>query len=63
VIHYPIAPHLQPAYASLGIPAGALPISEQLHAHVLSLPIGPTQTLAQTDDVIAAVRRVLATLD
>ena len=63
VIHYPIAPHLQPAYASLGIPAGALPISEKLHAQVLSLPIGPTQTLAQTDDVIAAVRRVLATLD
>ncbi len=62
VIHYPVAPHLQPAYACLGIEAGALPISERMHAQVLSLPIGPTQTLAQTDEVIAAVRRVLAEL-
>jgi dTDP-4-amino-4,6-dideoxygalactose transaminase len=60
VIHYPVAPHLQPAYAHLGIAAGALPVSEQLHAEVLSLPIGPTQTPAQTDEVIAEVRRALA---
>ena len=63
VIHYPVAPHLQPAYAHLGIQAGALPISEQLHAQVLSLPIGPTQTLAQTDEVIARVRDALPALD
>jgi dTDP-4-amino-4,6-dideoxygalactose transaminase len=60
VIHYPVPPHRQPAYASLGLPAGALPISEAMHAEVLSLPIGPTQTLAQTDEVIDAVRRALA---
>ena len=63
VIHYPVAPHLQPAYAHLGIQQGALPISEQLHAQVLSLPIGPTQTLAQTDEVIACVRQALPALD
>ena len=62
VIHYPVAPHLQPAYAGLGLRAGALPISERLHAEVLSLPIGPTQTAAQTQHVIAAVKHALVTL-
>lgn len=41
LIHYPIPPHLQKAYADLAIPAGALPIAEQLASQVLSLPIGP----------------------
>jgi dTDP-4-amino-4,6-dideoxygalactose transaminase len=60
VIHYPVAPHLQPAYAGLGLGRGTLPLSERLHAEVLSLPIGPTQTLAQTDEVIRHLRRALA---
>lgn len=55
VIHYPVAAHLQPAYASLGLSAGRLPLSERLHAEVLSLPMGPTQTEQQTDEVIEAV--------
>jgi dTDP-4-amino-4,6-dideoxygalactose transaminase len=62
MIHYPVAPHLQPAYASLGLAAGSLPISEAMHAQVLSLPIGPTQTDAQTEQVIAAVREVATRL-
>ncbi|MBX3624811.1 MAG: DegT/DnrJ/EryC1/StrS family aminotransferase [Rhizobacter sp.] len=62
MIHYPVAPHLQPAYASLGLKAGSLPISEAMHAQVLSLPIGPTQTDAQTEQVIAAVREVVGRL-
>jgi dTDP-4-amino-4,6-dideoxygalactose transaminase len=41
VIHYPIAPHLQPAYSELGFKKNAFPISEKLHDEVLSLPIGP----------------------
>ena len=60
MIHYPVAPHLQPAYASLGLKAGALPISEAMHAQVLSLPMGPTQTAEQTQQVIAALRQALA---
>jgi dTDP-4-amino-4,6-dideoxygalactose transaminase len=52
VIHYPVAPHLQPAYAELGYALGTLPISEEIHAGVLSLPIGPTMTVAQCDAVI-----------
>ncbi|MET0333480.1 MAG: DegT/DnrJ/EryC1/StrS family aminotransferase [Rhizobacter sp.] len=62
MIHYPVAPHLQPAYASLGLAAGSLPISEAMHTQVLSLPIGPTQTDAQTEQVIAAVHEVSAQL-
>lgn len=60
VVHYPVAPHLQPAYASLGYGPGSLPISEGIHREVLSLPIGPTQTDAQTDAVIEAVNAAVA---
>ncbi len=62
MIHYPVPPHRQPAYASLGLGADSLPISEAMHAHVLSLPMGPTQTDAQTQAVIDAVRRAVAEL-
>ncbi|WP_028999011.1 DegT/DnrJ/EryC1/StrS family aminotransferase [Azohydromonas australica] len=62
VIHYPVAPHLQPAYAVLGLARGTLPISERLHEQVLSLPIGPTQTEDQTNAVIAAVRDAVGTM-
>lgn len=55
MIHYPVPPHLQPAYAALGLGEGALPITEALHREVLSLPMGPTQTDADTQRVIAAV--------
>jgi dTDP-4-amino-4,6-dideoxygalactose transaminase len=56
VIHYPVPPHRQPAYASLGIPEGALPVAERIHAEVLSLPMGPTMVDADVDRVIAALR-------
>lgn len=55
MIHYPIAPHLQQAYAHLGLAQGALPISEALHREVLSLPMGPTMSLADADRVAAAI--------
>ncbi len=41
LIHYPVPPHLQPAYQDLGLREGALPVSEAIHREVLSLPIGP----------------------
>ncbi len=56
VIHYPIPPHLQPAYAGLGIGEGALPIAERIHREVISLPIGPTMSDGEVEQVIAAVR-------
>ena len=60
VVHYPVPPHRQPAYADLELPEGSLPIAEAVHREVVSLPIGPHQTDAQTDAVIAAVRAALA---
>ena len=38
-IHYPIAIHEQKAYEDLGIPSGSLPISEEISATELSLPM------------------------
>lgn len=62
IVHYPIAPHLQQAYAELGYQAGDFPLAEAIHREVLSLPIGPHMTLAQAEETAAAVRAVLATL-
>jgi dTDP-4-amino-4,6-dideoxygalactose transaminase len=59
MIHYPIPPHLQAAYKGLDLPEGVLPISEMVHREMLSLPIGPTMTLADTDSVIAALQQTL----
>lgn len=59
MIHYPVPPHLQPAYAGLNLPRGSLPISEALHAEVLSLPMGPTMSLEQAQEVVRALRQVL----
>lgn len=41
MIHYPIPPHLQQAYAEAGCVKGQFPIAERLACQVLSLPIGP----------------------
>jgi dTDP-4-amino-4,6-dideoxygalactose transaminase len=60
VIHYPIPPHLQPAYSDLGFGEGAFPIAESMHRKVLSLPIGPSLTDSQVDYVISTVRACLS---
>jgi dTDP-4-amino-4,6-dideoxygalactose transaminase len=41
LIHYPIPPHMQGAYAGLGFEAETFPIARRLSQEVLSLPIGP----------------------
>ncbi len=56
LIHYPIAPHMQQAYADLGYGRGSFPIAEAIHDEVLSLPIGPTMSYDEVDRVIDAVR-------
>jgi len=56
MIHYPIPPHLQPAYSELGIKQGSLPIAEVIHHEVMSLPMGPHLTSGQQEQVIAALR-------
>ncbi|AKS42759.1 DegT/DnrJ/EryC1/StrS family aminotransferase [Wenzhouxiangella marina] len=56
LIHYPIAPHRQQAYADLELPEGSLPIAEQLAANVMSLPMGPQLSPTAAYEVIEAVR-------
>lgn len=55
MIHYPIPPHLQQAYAGIEMQEGSLPIAEAIHREVLSLPIGPHMNKAQVAKVIAAL--------
>jgi dTDP-4-amino-4,6-dideoxygalactose transaminase len=56
LIHYPVPPHLQPAYAELNLAPGDFPIAEAIHREVLSLPLWPGMGEAQVDAVIAAVK-------
>lgn len=60
LIHYPIPPHRQEAYADLGLGRGSLPIAEAIADSALSLPIGPHLSAEQCQAVIAAVRGSIA---
>jgi dTDP-4-amino-4,6-dideoxygalactose transaminase len=55
LIHYPIPPHMQDAYAALGYTRDAFPLSARLAEQVLSLPMGPSMADEQTAMVITAV--------
>ena len=55
LIHYPIPPHLQQAYASAGYVHGQFPIAEQIASQCLSLPMGPHLDEASISAVIAAL--------
>lgn len=59
LIHYPILPHLQQAYADLELAKGSYPIAERLADTVLSLPIGPHLSRDDAQEVAAAVRNAL----
>lgn len=63
IIHYPVPPHLQPAYADLSYSTGAFPIAEAIHQQVLSLPIGPTMPLADVDAVCTAACQSVSNAD
>lgn len=41
LIHYPIPPHLQPAYTDLGLKRGSFPVAEEIADTCLSLPMWP----------------------
>jgi dTDP-4-amino-4,6-dideoxygalactose transaminase len=53
LIHYPIPPHQQKAYNSWA--DLSLPMTEQLHQQVLSLPLDPTMSQQSIQTVIDAV--------
>lgn len=53
MIHYPVPPHLQPAYAHLKkYGRGSFPIAARLAETVLSLPIGPHFSDEQCEEVV-----------
>ncbi len=56
LIHYPIPPHLQQAYASASFVKGQLPIAEKIANQCLSMPIGPHLNEAGVSAVIAALK-------
>lgn len=57
IVHYPIPPHEQCAYASLSLPAGALPAAHRIHQQVLSLPVGPHLSSEQCSRIIETVQQ------
>jgi dTDP-4-amino-4,6-dideoxygalactose transaminase len=60
LIHYPIPPHRQQAYAHLQMPAGAYPVAEELAATSLSLPMWPGMQSADVSAVADAVKSFFA---
>ena len=56
LIHYPIPPHLQQAYASAGYSEGHFPLSEEIANHCLSLPIGPHLDKADATTLVAVLK-------
>ena len=55
LIHYPIPPHRQKAYAQTGLSGSEFPIAERLASEILSLPIGPHLAQDEVGEVIKQV--------
>lgn len=51
LIHYPIPPHRQAAYADLDLNQKPFPLAEQLAQEVLSLPISPHHSIEQLQTI------------
>ena len=49
LIHYPVPPHIQNAYKEWQ--SRSYPLTEQIHAEALSLPIGPTLSESEISTV------------
>ena len=61
LVHYPIPPHRQAAYAGMDLGEDSLPIAERLAKRVLSLPIGPHLEMHDAEQVVVAMKRALET--
>ncbi len=55
MIHYPIPPHLQPAYSELKLKNGSFPVAELIHRETLSLPLWPNMSESQLKHVVSVV--------
>lgn len=62
LVHYPIPPHLQAAYAGLGYGRGAFPLAESMADSLISLPIGPAMNDEQVAHVIVSVQAAVSEL-
>jgi len=55
LVHYPVPPHKQKAYKELN--HLSFPLTEKIHAEVLSLPISPVITEEEADVVVNAINK------
>jgi dTDP-4-amino-4,6-dideoxygalactose transaminase len=55
LVHYPIPPHAQGAYAELGYSKESLPLAVKAADETLSLPLWPQMKMEQVDEVIALI--------
>jgi dTDP-4-amino-4,6-dideoxygalactose transaminase len=60
LIHYPIPPHLQRAYTSLGYKKGDFPLAEFISDSCLSLPVWPGMTKEQVNHIASTIKRFSA---
>lgn len=62
-VHYPVPLHEQPAYASMNIPAEALPVASDAAKRQLSLPMFPELTDEQIITVVDALKELVGETD
>jgi dTDP-4-amino-4,6-dideoxygalactose transaminase len=55
-IHYPVSLHKQECFKSLGYKDGDFPVAERCAKEVMSLPMFPSMTTEQQDEVIGTIR-------
>lgn len=60
LIHYPVPIHLQDSHADLNLPAGSLPVTEQIAGEILSLPLYIGLTTPEVEAVVNAVKASLS---
>jgi dTDP-4-amino-4,6-dideoxygalactose transaminase len=60
LIHYPIPPHQQDAYASCGWNMTSFPLAKQIADEILSLPMGPHLHQDEAGSVASAIKNSIA---
>jgi dTDP-4-amino-4,6-dideoxygalactose transaminase len=61
-VHYPVPIHLQEAYHELACGRGSFPIAEKCADQLLSLPMFPELTPEQLENVVEALKEVVAAI-
>ena len=55
-VHYPFPIHRTEAYASLGLGEGSLPVAERLAEQICTLPLFPSMSNDEVEQVVAAIQ-------